>query len=624
MVGERLYDRRTVLRGAATTAPFAAAGITLESRPAVAAPPDDGLIPTRMAMHVQACFSEGSGSMQAHLAEAARTGIDVIWWTEHDHRMVARRLLTDVHFNGLTEWAGATSVTWRSSLAGEVDTSSAWIVTKPTSPNDVGDSAMQLSVASSGSVGGTRTVTAHVKNFGLNTSIDGTTVLVDVRPVDVGEDAWFDIVMETSYRPAAAGRPAGQYRLRYRVGGGRPVGTVTEVEPLDGLIVLEAPPDAWTTLELDPVADFALLWSDIDFRDAALTTFAFAVTSRNQVISTVVVDALRFDRVRKGPAAVLDVQRDLMAHYAPLYPTVVQHQGLEVSENTPHLNWFGEPEIWPASHPGNFDIGLAISTIQAAGGVASYNHPFGTSGAGLSSTQRVNKRRSLTATFVEERVFGADVIEVGYTGGRAGMTQSDYISMWDVLSRNLVFATGVGVTDDHDGHDWTDQKWRHFTGVWAPNTELASLQGVLRAGRAWFADLALFTGTIDVLGAGFVPMGSVGQVDTDQASLDVYLSDLPAGWRIGVISGVADEAGSSVLDPVVTSRAFSEFDLVEGVLSLKVSSTTSRFHRVVLRDGDSVVRAYSNPLWLLRSTPTAVVPESRWVEPPPPPIDPQG
>ena len=47
--------------------------------------------PTRMAMHVHASFSEGSASMQAHLAEAERTGVDVIWWTEHDHRMVARR-----------------------------------------------------------------------------------------------------------------------------------------------------------------------------------------------------------------------------------------------------------------------------------------------------------------------------------------------------------------------------------------------------------------------------------------------------------------------------------------------------------------------------------------------------
>lgn len=618
MAGERLVHRRAVLQGAAATAALAGTGVTLGSTQAAAARPDDGLVPTRMAMHVHASFSEGSGSMQAHLAEAERTGVDVIWWTEHDHRMVARRYLTDVHFSGLTEWSGATSITWRSTVTGELATSSAAIVTDSVSPNDVGDQAMRMKAVSVGAIGGTRTITAHVKSFGLNTSIDGTTIYMDTWPVDIGDDAWFDIVVETSYRPALLGRPAGRYRLRYRIGGARPVGTVVEVEPLDGLIVVDAAVGSWTALALDPVADFAQLWPDIDFRDAALTSFAFAATSRNQAPSATVVDALRFDRLRKGPSAVLEVQRDLMSHYAPLYPTVVQHQGIEVSENTPHLNWFGDPQIWPAADPANSDIGLAISTIQAAGGVASYNHPFGTTGVGLSSTQRSNKRRALTETFVNERAFGADIVEVGYTGGRAGMTQSDYIAVWDVLSRNLILATGVGVTDDHDGYDWTDQKWRHVTGVWAPDTELASLQVALRAGRAWFSDLAAYNGTLDVVGAGFVPMGSVGVVDQNRSSLEIFVTDLPAEWRIGVLTGAADEAGSAALDPVVTSRTFPPGALVGGVLSIKVNSVASQFHRVVLRDADSVVRAYSNPLWLLRSTPMATIPATRWVVPPPP------
>lgn len=610
MTRQRLVGRREVLRGAASTAALAGIGVSLGSVPAKAGG-NQGLVPTRMAMHVHASFSEGSASMQAHLAEAERTGVDVIWWTEHDHRMVARRYLTDVHFNGLTESSGPTSVTWRPSFAGELASSSASIVGKPVSPNDVGDKAMRLSAESAGVIGGTRTMTADVKGLGLNTCIGGTTISVDVHPKDSGADAWFDIVVQTSYRPAIGGRPAGEYRLRYRVGGSRPVGTVLAVEPLDGLVVVEAPLDAWTTLVLNPVTDFGLLWPDIDFRDAALTSFGFAVTSRDRAASTVVVDGLRIDRSGRGPSAVLDLQRDLMSHYSSLYPTVVQHQGLEVSENTPHLNWLGEPEIWPAAHPANHDIGLAVATIKAAGGVASYNHPFGTSGSRSSATQRVARRRSLAATLVDERAFGADVIEVGYSGGRAGMTQSDHIAVWDVLSRNLVFATGVGVSDDHDARNWTAQKWRHVTGVWAPNNDLASLQGALRAGRAWFSELGVYDGTIDVVGAGFVPMGSVGLVDQERTTVDIYVSDLPQGWRIGLISGVADEVGSVDSDPQVTSRSFTRAALVDGLLSLKVSSAASRFHRVVLRDVDGIVRAYSNPVWLLRSTPTAVVPGAR-------------
>ena len=253
--------------------------------------------------------------------------------------------MTDVHFDGLTEWSGATSVTWRSSVVGDLATSSTSVVSQPISPTDVGGKALPTSAVSRGASGATRTVRAHVKDYGLNTSLDGTTIAVDVRPIETSEDSWLDIIIETSYRPALGSRPAGVYRLRYRVGGGRPPATVVELDPLDGLVVLDAALDVWTTFLLDPVADMTLLWPEIDFRDAALTSFAFAVTSQNLAPSTVVVDALRFDRVRKGPVAVLDVQRDLMAYDSRLFPTVVQHHGLEVSESTPHLNWFGDTEI---------------------------------------------------------------------------------------------------------------------------------------------------------------------------------------------------------------------------------------------------------------------------------------
>jgi hypothetical protein len=134
----------------------------------------------------------------------------------------------------------------------------------------------------------------------------------------------------------------------------------------------------------------------------------------------------------------------------------------------------------------------------------------------------------------------------------------------------------------------------------------------------------LFNGTLDVVAGGLVPMGSVAVVDTDRTTLDVHVTDLPADWRIGVISGAADEAGSTVLDPEVTSRNFAADALVDGTLSLTVNSATSRFHRVGLRDSNGEVRAYSNPVWLLRSPPSVTVPPERWVviPPPPPPASP--
>ena len=43
-----------------------------------------------MAMHIHTSASEQSGSVEAHLYEAALNAVDVCWFTDHDGRMDAR------------------------------------------------------------------------------------------------------------------------------------------------------------------------------------------------------------------------------------------------------------------------------------------------------------------------------------------------------------------------------------------------------------------------------------------------------------------------------------------------------------------------------------------------------
>jgi hypothetical protein len=45
--------------------------------------------PVSMAMHIHGSFSEGIASMDAHLEQARRHGVDVIWWIDHDFRRTA-------------------------------------------------------------------------------------------------------------------------------------------------------------------------------------------------------------------------------------------------------------------------------------------------------------------------------------------------------------------------------------------------------------------------------------------------------------------------------------------------------------------------------------------------------
>jgi hypothetical protein len=614
MAGGRRVDRRTFLQGAASTVALSGVGLAATTRPAEAAKGDR--FPIRMAMHIHACFSEGEGSMEAHLHQAQLNGIDVIWWTEHDHRMVARNYLKHVHFNGLSEFAGDTGVVWRSQYSGLLSSSSATIVTSPVSSNDIGGKALRLAATARPSSTGTRRVVADASNYGLNTSLDGTTISIDVFPQSTGFDGWIDIQVQTSYRPARKGRAAGLYTIIYRIGGSRPVGDRQRLNELTALVVVDAPDDAWTTLTLDPVSDLNSFWGTVDFRDSALTEFSLAATSRDQTAASAVFDALTFERVRRTRDKVLRTQRELVDVYAPQFPSVTQHRGMELSQSTPHLNWFGNPDIWPADEPANTDIGLAISKIHDVGGVASYNHPYGSSGGPYSSSQRITKRRSVTSTLVKERLFKAEILEVGYLGGRAGMSMPDYMAIWDVLSRNAIFATGTGTTDDHNGRSWSSLQWRCATGVWANGSALKPLQRALRAGRAWFADMAAFDGTINLLADGYIAMGQAALVAKSRTALDIVVTGLPADWSIVLVRGVVDEAGPSQPDPAVTTRSFSAADVVANTLSIKVDTSSSCFARVELRDGNKVTRAFSNPVWLFRRLPVKGIPAVRLAEPP--------
>jgi len=626
MPGGPSVDRRTFLYGSASTLALSAVGVgAVTAFRAGASAAGAERFPYRMAMHIHSCFSEGDGSMEAHLAQAEQEGIDVVWWTEHDHRMVARNYIKAINFNSFTEYDNGGSLTWRSRLEGELATSSAAIVTHPASPNDPGGRALRIAATSKPGQTGTRRVWADAKNDCLTTSLTDTSIAIEVYPQQLNEDGWADIRIQSSYRPAREGRVAGQYSVIYRIGGSRPKGTRELLNELTALVVVGAKNGGWKLLEFEPVADLNSFWPGVNFQDSGLTEITLSITSRNGRAAKTTFDGLRFVRSARTAQEAIATQRQLMDGYVAAFPTVVQHQGMEVSESTPHLNWFGNTDIWPAADPANYDVGLAVSRIHEAGGMVSYNHPYGSSGGPYSTSQRTTKRRSVTSTLVNEKAFKADCLEVGYIGGRAGMLLRDYIDLWDVLSRNAVFITGTGATDDHNGRSWAELQWRCTTGVWATGTELDPLQRALNQGRAWFADMSLFGGSLDLTAEGYIGMGQAGFVTLPKSGLAVSVVGAEPDWSVSVVMGVVDEPGAAALDPLVARKKFSMAEAVDGVLSLSVNTVVSRFYRVELMNGSGAVVAYSNPVWLFTQLPVNTIPAVRWAEPPvePTPTDPE-
>ena len=64
-----------------------------------------GSTPLSLAMHVHGSWSEGAGSWEAQFSQAAATGIDVLYMSDHDTRATARGYLTSL--SGVT-WVRST------------------------------------------------------------------------------------------------------------------------------------------------------------------------------------------------------------------------------------------------------------------------------------------------------------------------------------------------------------------------------------------------------------------------------------------------------------------------------------------------------------------------------------
>ncbi len=94
------------------------------------------LRPISMAMHIHASFSEGIGSMEAQLTQAAANQVDVVWRSEHDWRMSAYGYRGVVHFDAMTEKEDGLPWTWVPRTSGSLSESSGRIVTTPSSPLD--------------------------------------------------------------------------------------------------------------------------------------------------------------------------------------------------------------------------------------------------------------------------------------------------------------------------------------------------------------------------------------------------------------------------------------------------------------------------------------------------------
>ncbi len=548
-------SRRTFIQGGLSLAAVGAVGGVVAPPVLVGSARAAGAETLRawsMAMHIHGCFSEGAGSMEAQLDQAATNGIDVIWWSEHEFRMTASGARRVLHLDGLSESEDGLAWTWTAASSGSLTEKSATFVTGPVSPADTaGSKALKLVGRSTSSAFATYRLNGSQYNTLHRTSLDGTTMLVDVNPTAVGPNGYLAVFLTTSHRPAGGGETAGSYTLEYRVGGDQAVGSRVR-SGRNGIISLGAAAGCLDHAVDRPRCRHGRSLALGGRARRLLYTVAIGVGSRLGFRTEGHVDFLRFDRVRKSPSEVLDLQRELMGAYAPRFPSVTQHGALEWSMLNQHVNWYGGSLTLPppTSPPWQKDTSTAAmlaatQRIHDAGGVASYNHPFG-SGTGSASSQSAqdSARRGRATELIAARAYGCDILEVGYPV-KGGVQIAGYLSLWDALSRNGIFVTGTGVSDDHSGQNWLTLSANFVTWAWAGSTESGALTQALAAGRVYWGNPAVFRGQLDLVVDGYVPMGAVSVEALTTRSLRVIATGLPSGSTVDVVTGVVDYAGSA-------------------------------------------------------------------------------
>jgi hypothetical protein len=592
----------------------------------------DGTAAYSMAMHVHSSFSEQTGSMDSQLFQAARNAVDVLWWTDHDVRMTGLGYRKTVHFTSLTQERGGPGQRgpwiWTKVESGPLAAGSGGgIVAAPCSPNDpVTGGSLNVSATSRSAATAKYGYYAnsHPAGWNYRDNLTGQSLAIDVLLRDGWTRGYLEMLIGTSLHPAIGGRPAGRYTLSYRfVPAGERGGRSRQ--GIHGVVTIPVQSTSarnpWCTVTVTPAADIAALWPDLDYRDFALAELTLSAVSEGRTEVSGYFDYLRFRREVSGEAS-LDQQASMTKVLARRYPSVVQRQGLEVSRGLPHINWFGGAVVIPdygrttGREYQEYLRHTAIPQIHAVGGLASYNHPYGYGDpkplpVGEQDALLAQVARALLPTKTRRAALGADLLEVGYIL-RQGVDLAHHVALWDVMSRNAVFLTGNGSTDDHFGSDWLGIKNNWITSTWATSTSERALLASLAAGRAWCGSLSHYRGSLDLLVDGSCPMGSVSVSRVTARNLVATATAIPAGGSLEVLQGAVDYAGAA--DPAASTVVIGSYPasrLARGPVAQRLDTSQDSFVRTQVLSAEGKVIGLSNPVWLLRRPPPDGIPPRR-------------
>lgn len=530
--------------------------------------------------------------MMAQLDQATKNNVDVIWWTDHDWRMEAYGYFDGIAFDGTDEHG---DLEWFVQNEGTVTDAAHAFIDEPHSPFETGK-AMRVTATGPAPDWGASYIWAKAGNSFYSTNVSDTMLSIDVLAEQLGQDAELVVQLETSYRPATAGRPAGVYVLEYRVGTHQARALET---PLTGVVTI-ARTGGWQTLTMHPLRDIRMFWPDIVAEDSGLARLRFGIRARNGATGQAVFDHLRIDRTRDPLRWPVRMQGELMRRLGKRYPKVTQFQSAEVSM-VRHMNVFMEDfELY--RYPPTGKAPTKDNSVEAAEAVARWYHDRG-------ALVQYNHPPTSTTELVATKAMGTDLIEIADFDGDFTVIH-ERINLYDVAARNAIFLTATSQIDDHDGRDWLGWSHLYLTSVWARSKRLRDLTAALSSGQAWWYHLRLWpTGILDLTVEGRRAMGRAVQTAAASLSVGIIADNLPADATVQVVVGVCDRTGATT--PSIEKHPYPAAALGRGMMPFRLERKNGQYLRTEVYDSSGVLLGFSNPFWLLPTDRNINIPPAR-------------
>ena len=559
----------------------------------------------RTATHVHTSFSEGeggrvtvgghstAGSMEGQAAAHAALGVDLLFFTDHDHRFNAEGWgMRPPPFPAVEEFAKPnwTYVVQRAGAtrSGDVVQTAAGRVASVTS--GAGDGWV-YAWADTGS-----------KGWNHRAILAGQTLALTLAaPTGPG---WAELRLQLSYRPATAGRPAGNYEIAYRFRPSANSRTVTSAGTV-ATVTIPAPAAVSREFTLDPVADLRQAFPALGAmaRDNCLYALWIGAGAPAGSSARATFTRLKFTRSVRGSEA-LALQAEMLRDLAPRYRSLRMVQGLEMSY-AEHLNWLGATAptsiLRPAGYRGRTEYTKAlVAAARAADACVTLNHPFGASYTKLiTGVERQRMIAACAQRVLSVGAYGVDAVEVGYPS-RAGMDLAGHLEMWDIVLAAGVRVGGVGCSDNHSGAQasYRQSPNRMVTDIIADTSDPETSVPALRAGRAFVSLLEGYGGMLDLATADAV-MGGVAKVTSGPVDLTARATDLPTGGSLRLVQyTVHGNRGTTAIRSPLVDRSVPASALpASGEWGVRLEPAAS-YVRTEVRDRRGQVVAFSNPLYL--------------------------